>query len=56
MNIDSHQHFWRYDEAQYPWIPNGSPLHRDWLPDDLAPLLAKAGLDGSIAVQARQTL
>jgi len=56
MNIDSHQHFWRYDEAQYPWISKGSPLHRDWLPDDLAPLLAKAGLDGSVAVQARQTL
>ena len=56
MNIDSHQHFWRYDEAQYPWIPKGSPLHRDWLPDDLAPLLAKAELDGSIAVQARQSL
>jgi len=56
MNIDSHQHFWRYDEAQYPWIPKGSPLHRDWLPDDLAPLLAQAGLEGSVAVQARQSL
>ncbi len=56
MKIDSHQHFWRYDAEQYPWIPKGSPLHRDWLPDDLAPLLAKTGLDGCIAVQARQTL
>ena len=56
MRLDSHQHFWSYDEAQYPWIPKGSPLHRDWLPDDLAPLLAAAGLDGCIAVQARQTV
>jgi L-fuconolactonase len=56
MKIDSHQHFWRYDAVQYPWIPKGSPLHRDWLPDDLAPLLAAAGLDGCVAVQARQTL
>ena len=54
MKLDSHQHFWKYDPAQYPWIPQGSPLHRDWLPADLAPLLASAGLDGCIAVQARQ--
>ena len=56
MKLDSHQHFWSYDAVQYPWIPKGSPLHRDWLPADLAPLLAAAGLDGCIAVQARQTL
>jgi L-fuconolactonase len=56
MKIDSHQHFWAYDAAQYPWIPPGSPLHRDWLPADLAPLLAQAGLDGCVAVQARQSL
>jgi L-fuconolactonase len=56
MQLDSHQHFWRYDAAQYPWIPKDSPLHRDWLPADLAPLLASAGLDGCIAVQARQTV
>ena len=56
MKLDSHQHFWNYDAAQYPWIPKGSPLHRDWLPGDLEPLLKAAGLDGCIAVQARQTL
>jgi L-fuconolactonase len=31
-------------------------LHRDQLPHDLAPLLVQAGLAGSIAIQARQTL
>jgi L-fuconolactonase len=56
MKIDSHQHFWSYDAAQYPWIPKGSPLERDWLPPDLAPLLAAADLDGCVAVQARQSL
>ncbi len=56
MNLDAHQHFWKYDEQQYPWIPRGSALHRDWLPTDLAPLLAAANLDGCIAVQARQSL
>jgi len=54
MKIDAHQHFWRYDAAQYPWIPTGSPLHRDWLPADLAELQAPLGFDGSVAVQARQ--
>jgi L-fuconolactonase len=56
MKIDAHQHFWRYDAAQYPWIPQHSPLQRDWLPNDLKTEQAKLGFDGSIAVQARQTL
>jgi L-fuconolactonase len=54
MRLDAHQHFWSYDAAQYPWIPPGSPLHRSWLPDDLAVLQKPLGFDGSIAVQARQ--
>jgi len=56
MLLDAHQHFWVYDEAQYGWIPKGTPLHRDWLPADLAKLQQPLGLEGSIAVQARQTL
>ncbi len=56
MKLDAHQHFWRYDAAQYPWIPNGSPLHRDWLPADLAQIQQPLGLQGSVAVQARQTI
>ncbi len=56
MRLDSHQHFWSYDEQQYPWIPKGSPLHRDWLPSDLLIEQAKVGMQGSVAVQARQTL
>ncbi len=56
MRLDSHQHFWSYDAAQYPWIPQDSPLHRDWLPEDLALLLAASGIEGCVAVQARQTV
>ena len=56
MNLDAHQHFWNYSEKEYPWIPKNTPLHRDWLPTDLAPLLKAAGLDGSIAVQARESV
>jgi L-fuconolactonase len=54
--LDAHQHFWRYDVGQYPWIPAGSPLACDRLPQELASLQRPLGLDGSIAVQARQSL
>lgn len=56
MKLDAHQHFWRYDAAKYPWIPPGSALQRDWLPADLATRQIPLGFDGSIAVQAQQTL
>lgn len=56
MRIDSHQHFWNYSEEQYPWIQPDWPIRRTFLPDDLKPLLNSAGLDGSIAVQARQRI
>lgn len=55
MRIDAHQHFWRYEATHYPWIAESmTRLQRDYLPDDLAPLLAQRELQGSIAVQARQ--
>jgi L-fuconolactonase len=56
MRIDAHQHFWKYSAAEYPWIPAGSALHRDWLPEDLETIQRPLGLDGSVAVQARQSL
>lgn len=53
MRIDSHQHFWRYNPADYGWITDAMlPLQRDFLPPDLKPLLDEIGFDGSIAVQA----
>ena len=53
--IDSHQHFWRYDAAQYGWIDDSmTPLRRDFLPDDLCTLMRAEGVVGTIAVQARQ--
>ena len=56
MRIDAHQHFWKFSEAEYGWMKPEWPIRRDLLPPDLKPLLAQAGLDGSVAVQARQTL
>jgi L-fuconolactonase len=56
MTIDSHQHFWKYTPAEYPWMKPEWPIRRDFLPPDLAPLLKAAGLDGCVAVQAQQTV
>jgi L-fuconolactonase len=57
MNIDSHQHFWSYSAAEYPWVGAGMErLARDYLPGDLGPVAAAAGIGGTVAVQARQTL
>lgn len=57
MRIDSHHHLWHYDPAQHTWMTDDMAiLRRDYLPVDLAPLLAETGFDGTIAVQARQTI
>lgn len=57
MQIDAHQHFWKYSAAEYPWIGAGMQrLARDYLPDDLAVAAAPAGIGGSVAVQARQSV
>jgi L-fuconolactonase len=57
MKIDSHQHFWIYNEKEYAWINERmSILKNDFLPGDLEPELSSMGFDGSICVQARQTL
>ncbi len=57
MRIDAHQHFWRYDPAEYGWInPNMEALRHDWMPPDLAPSLRELRIDGTVAVQARQSL
>lgn len=53
--LDSHQHFWSYHPAQQVWMTEQmGVLRRDYLPDELKPLLHASGFDGSIAVQARQ--
>lgn len=57
MRIDAHQHFWRYDAAEYEWIDESmTALRRDFLPNDLRREMRGAGFDASVAVQARQSL
>lgn len=57
MNIDAHQHFWRYNEEEFGWINDAmSVIRRDFLPKHLSNEIEKAGIDGVISVQARQSL
>src|ERR1700677_74741 len=55
MIIDSHHHFWRVERGDYHWMPYGGVLRRDYLPEDLRPLLRRAGVDRTVLVQAAQT-
>ena len=57
MRIDAHQHFWSYNSDEYDWIAdNMALLKRDFFPPDLKSELVNAGFDGSVSVQARQTI
>lgn len=57
MRIDAHQHFWRYAEnaGDFPWMTEDlAAIRRDFLPIDLEPLRRENGIDGTVAVQARE--
>ncbi|WP_295813264.1 amidohydrolase family protein [uncultured Nitratireductor sp.] len=51
--IDAHQHFWKPARGDYGWLtPELSAIYRDFLPDDLEPLMKAEGIDGTVLVQA----
>ena len=57
LRIDAHHHLWRYDAEEYAWLTGDlAPLRRDFLAADLLPTMQAAGVQGAIAVQARQTV
>ena len=57
MRVDSHQHFWRLGRGDYGWLTAADhpKIARDYLPSDLAPLLAAGTIDRTILVQAAPT-
>lgn len=56
MRIDAHQHFWKYDSERQPWIDEDMKvIQKNFLPDDLIPILKEHGIDGCIAVQADES-
>ena len=54
--LDAHHHLWTYDPKQYPWITPDSVLAGDYLIPDLLANTDAAGVSGTVAVQARQTI
>ncbi len=54
MRIDAHHHLWRYEPESFAWISRDAPIACDFSPTLLDAELAAAGIDGAIAVQARQ--
>ena len=56
LKIDSHQHFWKYEESMSDWITaDMAVLRRDFMPADLEPILKESGIDGCVAVQVNQS-
>ncbi len=56
MRIDSHQHFWRYNEVRDSWINDEmAVIRKNFLPEDLKPLLHTNNIEGSVVVQTDQS-
>ena len=57
LKIDSHHHFWKYNDVEYSWIDDQmAVLKMDFLPKELNSLIDQADIDGTVVVQARQSL
>ena len=57
MKIDAHQHFWTLARGDYGWLtPDIAPLYRDFIPDDLKPLMQSCDVNGTVLVQAAPTV
>jgi len=56
LRIDSHQHFWKFDPVRDSWITEEmSVIQRDFLPQDLQPVLQQNGFDSCVTVQSDQS-
>ena len=54
--IDAHQHFWDLTlPFDFRWLdaPTLAPIRRNFLPDDLGPLLPQAGVQRTVVVQTQ---
>ncbi|MER6418611.1 amidohydrolase family protein [Streptomyces sp. NPDC001137] len=51
MTVDAHHHVWDLSVRDQDWIPDLSPLRRNFTLDDLAPQARAAGVDRTVLVQ-----
>jgi len=59
MKIDAHQHFWQHSQPfNYRWQngPKMAKIRRDFLPEDLKPLIEQVGIEKTIFVQTQHNL
>jgi L-fuconolactonase len=57
MIIDTHHHLWKYNPDDYGWMDESmGVLKKDYLPPDLEDEIVKAGVSGTVVVQARQRI
>jgi L-fuconolactonase len=56
QKIDAHQHFWKFDPIRDSWIDDTMQvIQKDFLPQDLEPLLESNEIDGCVTVQSTES-
>jgi L-fuconolactonase len=56
LRIDAHQHFWQYEPVRDSWIDDTmTAIRKDFMPEDLQPLLQQHQLNGCVVVQSDQS-
>jgi L-fuconolactonase len=54
--IDSHHHFWKFDEREFEWVtPGMAALRADFGPEQLRAVCHRSGVDGAVSIQARRS-
>ncbi|HEU0164775.1 MAG TPA: amidohydrolase family protein [Thermomicrobiales bacterium] len=54
--IDSHHHLWDTTKRTFGWLQDLPAINRPFLPEDMRPLLAAAGVDATVLVQTIEDL
>jgi L-fuconolactonase len=56
QRIDAHQHFWQFDPVRDSWINEEmAVIQKDFLPQDLQPVLQQNNMGGCVIVQSDQS-
>ena len=56
LKIDSHQHFWKFNIERDSWITDEmAVIQKDFLPENLCPILQENNFDGCVVVQSDQS-
>lgn len=57
MLIDAHHHLWEYNSRDYAWMTDEmAALRRNFVVPELVEVVRESGVDGTVVVQASQTL